>query len=261
MSETPNALAGPTVRRRVIFWACSAVVIGTLLVLLLPASTSDRGPQRYLACKNDLKTVEIALLNYHAENDSFPPAVTYGPDGKPWHSWRVLLLPYLDQPGLYREYRFAEPWDGPHNRLLVGRLPRSHYYLCNSDPGAENGETSYLAVIGDRTLWPPTGAATLGGIPDGAGRTIHVVESWQSGIVWTEPRDLSFEKMTFAVNAQAGEGIRGRHPGEDRLWGDGPPRANVAFADGSVKPVTTDTPPETVKSLLLRDDGGPKEWP
>lgn len=73
--------------------------------------------------RNRLRQIGIAMHNFHDEFGHLPPAAIYGPDGRPWHSWRVLLLPYLEQAPLYDAYRFDEPWDGPNNSKLHDRIP------------------------------------------------------------------------------------------------------------------------------------------
>src|SRR5437016_5175694 len=72
-------------------------------------------------CSGHLSLLSVGLHNYHAGNGHFPPAYILGPDGKPWHSWRVLILPFIEQQRLYNEYNFDEPWDGPNNRKLASR--------------------------------------------------------------------------------------------------------------------------------------------
>jgi hypothetical protein len=67
--------------------------------------------------------VALALHNYHDKHGRLPPAVVYGEDGKPLHSWRVLLLPFIAQGELYREFKLDEPWDSPHNLALLPRMP------------------------------------------------------------------------------------------------------------------------------------------
>ena len=69
-------------------------------------------------CPNNLKQIAIALQSYHDEYGSLPPPYVAAADGQPMHSWRVLLLPFLECEPLYRQYRFDEPWDGPNNRKL-----------------------------------------------------------------------------------------------------------------------------------------------
>jgi hypothetical protein len=235
-------------------------LIGVLVALALPAFQPRRGGPHRSPCKNNLKQIGLALHNYHDIYGSFPPAIVYGPDGKPWHSWRTLLLPYLEHGDILRRYRFDEPWDGPNNRKLAGEAGTLSVFHCPSDEDAAPGTTSYLAVIGDETMWPPHGAGTFDDAIDGKGRTLHVVEVANSGVHWMEPKDLRLATMSFQVGA-AGEAIRGPHGGTKRWFRkDDPSFANASFVDDSVRVLSSETPPETVRSLLIRDDGGPSEF-
>lgn len=233
------------------------LIIGVLIALLMPAMTGGPGPSRRSQCKNNLKQIGLALHNYHDVYGSLPPAITYGPDGKPWHSWRTLILPYIEEQELYERYRFDEPWNGPHNRRLaeeVGSLP---FFHCDADEHAATGETSYVAVTGDGTLWPRDGVGRID--TDEHSRTILVAEVSDSGVHWMEPRDLPFDKMTFEIGAEKGVSIRSRHGGTDRWFReDDPVVANVLRGDVTVSTIGgPDMKPDTVRSLLLRDDGGP----
>ena len=92
-------------------------------------------------------TLEMLLiLLYEREHGTLPPAWSVGADGKPLHSWRVLLLPYLGQEALYANIRLDEPWDSPHNRQFHGEAVP--FYRCPSDPVAGPGETTYSVVVG-----------------------------------------------------------------------------------------------------------------
>lgn len=209
---------------------------------------SSRGRSQ---CLGHFKQLELALHNYHDTYGSFPPAVIRGPDGRPWHSWRVLILPLLDQKPFYDRYRFDEPWNGPHNRLFAGEFPSLPYYRCPSE-GAGNS-CSYFAVTGQRTMWPPDALLTwtLEDVPDGSSNTLHIVEVSESGVHWMEPRDLSLDRMNFGVNQDTGVGIRSRHP----------VGANISFGDGQARTLPAETSAEMVKSMLLRDDGRPRQVP
>lgn len=235
------------------------VILVGLIALLLPATRSARGPARRVQCKNNLKQIGLALHNYHDVYGCFPPAITYGPDGKPWHSWRVLIMPQIVSSRFYQEYSFDEPWNGPRNRKLADRYDHApEPYRCPSDDDIRPTNTSYLAVIGEGTMWPPDGVATLADAADGADRTLHVVEVSNSGVHWMEPADLRLDAMQFAVGPKPQPGIRGSHGGTDRWFrADDPWVAQAEFVDGSVRALSEETPPETVRSLLLRDDGGP----
>ena len=95
----------------------------------------------------------VALLTYHDTYGSFPPAYIADDQGRPMHSWRVLILPYLEEKSLYDRYDFSEPWDGPDNSQLAAEMPK--VYRCRSDScSLSPTDTSYLAVVGDGTIWP-----------------------------------------------------------------------------------------------------------
>src|SRR5258708_3140815 len=135
--------------------ACIAVVG----VFFLPAERGSRTASRRSQCKNNLKQIGLALHNYHDEFKCFPPAFVADANGRPMHSWRVLLLPYLDQAPLYANYQFDEPWDGPNNSKLADKILA--VFNCPSEDHARDKSkatmASYVAVVGPETAWPESG--------------------------------------------------------------------------------------------------------
>jgi len=85
------------------------------VALLLPSVTRGREAARRTQCKNNLKQIMLALHNYHDEYHAFPPAFTTDCDGNRLHSWRTLILPYLDQQQLYTTIDLSKPWNDPAN--------------------------------------------------------------------------------------------------------------------------------------------------
>ena len=163
-------------------------------------------------CAGQLHKIWVGLDNYFNDYSAYPPAVVRDKNGKPMHSWRVLLLPYLGQreEQLYKEYDFNEPWDGPHNRELAESMPLA--YGCPCDPEAFlSSHTSYLAVLDGATddfatepenpdvNRPPTKA----GAPAKPITPFLVVEAAESGISWLEPRDLTLRSTSAAKKAAA----------------------------------------------------------
>ena len=131
----------------------------------------------------------MAVANYHETYGCFPPAYVADRDGKPMHSWRVLILPFLEQQELYNAYNFAEPWNGPSNRKLAGRI--GNIYLRSGLDSDQIHTTSFVAVVGPQTLWhgsQPTNRKDLG---DGSHNTLLVVEVPDGRFLWMEPRTLS----------------------------------------------------------------------
>jgi hypothetical protein len=178
----------------------------------------------------------LAVANYHDNYGSLPPAYIADRNGTPMHSWRVLLLPFLEQQALYEEYNFDEPWNGPNNRKLLAKRP-SVYAFSDSDL-ASGGVTNYLAVVGNETVWPFDKSLSLKQIADG-GNTIIVVENHSAGIQWTEPRDLEFATMNFDVAAEPADGVSSRFD---------PPA--VVTLDGSVQALSMRLPPAALRARL-----------
>ena len=85
-------------------------VIGLVIFMLLPEIVDyGKGPPRRMLCTNNLKQLALAMHTYNDYHKSFPPAYTTDEDGKPLHSWRVLILPFIEQRGLYESIRLDEP--------------------------------------------------------------------------------------------------------------------------------------------------------
>ncbi len=212
-------------------------VIGILIALLLPAVQAAREAARRASCTNNMKQLALAMHNYNAAHGCFPPAYLADEDGKPMHSWRVLILPYLEEQLLYEQYDFDQPWDSPHNLALAAMMPR--IYRCPSSPGENSLETSYMMIVGPGTISDGTGASRLRDITDGTSNTIMLVEADQSTTNWMEPRDLDATRISYEVNEGINPGIGSEHPGV----------ANAAFCDGSVRSIDDWTDPELIKSM------------
>lgn len=211
---------------------------GILVALLLPAVQAPREAARRNACSNHMKQIGIALMNYHDTYHTLPPAYLADANGKPMHSWRVLILPYLERADLYAQYDFDEPWDGPHNSRLAAQMP--DVFRCPSSNDADN-LTNYVAVVGAETMWPGAGAVGLRDIADGSSTTIAVVETTGSGINWLEPRDLTFDEAVQGINSPANPSISSIHSGGV---------VNVLFVDSHVVALPDDIPPNVIRALL-----------
>ncbi len=222
-----------------------AVALGfTTVALLLPPVQTDGGRPPRGECKNNLKQIALALHNYHDDYGCFPPAYVADKNGRPMHSWRVLILPYLDYRAVYERYRFDEPWNGPHNRELVSQAP--YMYHCPADKTPKT-DTSYVVVVGPSTMFPGEKCVRIKDIGDGTTLTIMVVEMVNSRINWMEPRDLTFDQALRGINPDSQLGISSHHE-------DG---AQAAFADGSVRFFRNDFPTGDLRLLLEINDGKP----
>jgi len=128
----------------------------------------------------------------------FPPAYLADAKGQPIHSWRVLVLPFVEEKSLYDAYRFDEPWNGPNNIKLADRMPR--IFHIPSEP-ASTALTNIVAIVGPGTAFPGSRCTRMEEYADGLDNTILLAEIADSRIVWIEPNDLRVESMSFRVNS------------------------------------------------------------
>lgn len=118
-------------------------VIAVLLAILLPNVRYSRGAAQRAQCAGHLKKIAVALYEYEAEHHALPPAYTVDVEGKPLHSWRTLLLPYLEQRALYEKIDLNKPWDDPVNRQALQTGVDTYECPAANLPA---GHTTYLAV-------------------------------------------------------------------------------------------------------------------
>jgi prepilin-type processing-associated H-X9-DG protein len=207
-----------------------------LVGLLMPAVRSAHEAGRSACCRNNLKQIIVALLSYEAAKGSFPPAYIADKTGKPMHSWRTLLLPYMEYQAIYKAYNLSEAWDGPNNRKIAGPIPT---YVCPSNGrswATSPFETSYVAVVGPNSAWSGDKPRNFADVARDASHTIMLVESTSSGVAWAEPKDLSVDMLETADCKPCAPTVSSNHgPHSDFLFIYEPSvGANVAMADGSV---------------------------
>jgi hypothetical protein len=224
--------------------------------LLMPGLGHPRAIYDRMDCSNNLKQIALAMHNYGDTYKSLPPAFLADEDGKPMHSWRVLILPFLEPieaSSLYEEYSFDEPWDGPANSKLAERMPA--VYACRALGPRQGGSvTNYVAVVGDRTAWPGERSTHFRDFADGTSNTLLLMESDSRSVNWLEPRDVSYDEALQMLSLESGTDAPHRY--EDFLYIRHEGR-NMAMADASIRLVPAGLPSSTARSLLLRDDAGP----
>ena len=129
------------------------------------------------------------------ERDAMPvdlEGVLYGPDGKTPYSWRVAILPYVEQMDIFRKYHLDEPWDSPHNRTLIDKMPA--VYRLPISENKERGRTNYLLPVGNGAGFTADKPTEFKDIRDGTSNTIMVVEvDDQHAAIWTKPDDWPFD--------------------------------------------------------------------
>jgi prepilin-type processing-associated H-X9-DG protein len=238
-APAPKRSGGPAVLVIVILAVLGIAVVcgGVLVALMLPAVQAAREAARRAQCTNNMKQIALAMHNYHDTYNCFPPAYLADENGKPMHSWRVLLLPFLEQQALYEQYNFDEPWDSPANQRIAATV--LDVYRCPSDPNPIAPQTCYVMIVGPETVSDGTKATSIREITDGTSNTILFIEATGSGIGWTEPRDLDATTITFQVNEPLGGEIESPHPGG----------ANCAFCDGSVRFLSDFVDPEELRAM------------
>jgi prepilin-type processing-associated H-X9-DG protein len=197
----------------------------------------------------------LAFHNYHDTHGSFPPAYTVDENGKPLHSWRVLILPFIEQSELYKKIRLNEPWDSEYNRQFHGIQIRTFQCPTRRDTlSARNirnvfvknrdilcmENCDYSVVIGEETIFSGSQAITFSDISNGTSNTILIVERMLP-VNWMDPNnEIRFDVAREGVNRN----LRGI--GSEHFSGG----ANVGFADGSVRFLPNDTDCETLREML-----------
>jgi len=137
----------------------------------------------------DLRDIGLALKGYYLSHGNLPPSVLFGPDGKTPHSWRVAVLPFMNQKKLHQQYRFNEPWDSEHNEQLISKIPDVFQHPNDNRP---RGNTGYFAIVGKGTMFPGKGKKIrYSDILDGISNAIAVFEA-RRDIPWTKPEDIPY---------------------------------------------------------------------
>jgi hypothetical protein len=187
---------------------------------------------------NNLKQIGLALHNYHDVHNAFPPQAIYDKDGKALLSWRVAVLPYLDQNELYKQFRLDEPWDSEHNKKLLAKIPPA--YVSPQGKASAVGGTFYQVLLGKMAFFEGKRGIKIGDVVDGLSNTLMVVEA-PTDVPWTKPDDIPFDPD-------------GKLP---KVGGLFEPGFNALFGDGSVRFLSKDLKPEKLKALITRNGGEP----
>jgi prepilin-type processing-associated H-X9-DG protein len=218
------------------------VMVQQLNSMLGPAVQSAREAARRAQCTNNLKQIALAIHNFLSVNNSFPkPAIT-DKDGKPLLSWRVAILPYIEQQPLYNKFKLDEAWDSPHNQALLKEMPST--YLCPDRAGVTPFTTTYEVFTGKGALFESGKDIGLADVTDGTSSTLMVVEA-KNEVTWSKPDDLTFNPAAALAEAAAFFGAGSNHPGG----------FNAALADGSVRFFPSVVPPQVSRALVTRAGG------
>ena len=238
----------PSLRRR--FRLVEALVVLGIIVLvvalLLPATRSSRPAGRRTQCASNLRQIALALLNYEQAHNALPPAYTVDAQGRPLHSWRTLILPYLEEEPLYQTIDLSKPWNDPANaKALETALP---VFRCPEAVGPRN-TTTYLAIAGPKGCLIPRESRRLAEITDVHGSTLMVIEAGEENAVpWMAPMDAD-ESLVMSL----GPTTKLHHAGV----------TNACFVDGSVRFLKASIPARVRRALMTIAGGevvNSEEW-
>lgn len=208
-------------------------IIGIGIALLLPATRSARPAAYRNQCCNNLKQIALALMSYEADYHTLPPAYTVDAEGKPLHSWRTLILPYLEQKPLYERIDLTKAWDDPVNSA-AGQASVSAYRCPAADCPANH--TVYLGIVANDGCLRPAKPRALSEITDDHAETLLVIEADSPHAVpWMAPVDAG-EKLLISFGPESAFAHIGG--------------MNVVFVDGSTRFLSTESPDNAWHALI-----------
>jgi hypothetical protein len=232
----------PALIKTGIFMLAAVPIVIFSVWMLAPTIVQLKTRRDITVSKQNLKRIAQALNAYASHYGSYPPPAVLDARGKPMHSWRVLILPYLGEEVLYAAYDMSKPWDSAENASLRARMP-AVFLSPGATFSAAQDESSYMLVTGPGTMFPPSGTVARNAVADGEGNTLLVVETNIQNVPWTEPQDLDIAKLPAQIGALGG--IGGVHAGG----------AAAVFVDGEAAWLPGDTSKAIIDSLISPSGG------
>lgn len=220
---------------------CGLMVPFVLPAMLLPAVQKVHEAAERTQSQNNLKQMVLALHNYNDLNRTLPPAAIGDPNKpveqrRPLLSWRVAILPLIEQQALYTQFKLDEPWDGPNNIRLLPRMPA--IYKLPGDNNTPPDHTHYQVLVGNGAAFDKTRGHNIPkDFPDGLANTILIVEA-ANAVPWTKPQDVDFDPNKPIVPLMSNY-FRGVF--------------HVALGDGSVRMVVPQISESTFKAAITRN--------
>ncbi len=192
--------------------------------------------------QNNLKQLGLAMHNYESANAHFPPPAVTGKKGKPLLSWRVAVLPYVEQDNLMRQFKMDEAWDSEHNLKVLKDNPMPAVFALPGVTKEGDKETFYRVFVGNGAAFEPLKNLTFpGSFTDGTSNTLLIATAATS-VPWTKPDELAFDPRATAEELKK----------LLRMDGDG---CNVVFADGSVRFLRSTIDVANLKGIITRSGG------
>jgi type II secretory pathway pseudopilin PulG len=208
-------------------------IIVLVIALLLPSVRTGRGAARLNHCQNNLKNIALAISRYEEEHGTLPPAYTVDEQGSRLHSWRTLILPYMEQAALYETIDLTRPWDDPLNAEARETIVET--YQCPSSP-ERNGMTNYLAVVGPDCAFTDSEPRKFSDAKDGPENTIMLIEvNLEHAVPWMSPEDVTPEAVLDLI-----PDAKMNHPGV----------ILATYLDCSTRSIYQDIEPDVLRALL-----------
>jgi hypothetical protein len=184
----------------------SPAVVGALVAILTPRIRESLGASRRAKCEKNLKEIALAMKSLHVSKRAVLRPAICDSQGKPLLSWRVAILPYMEQQELYDKFKLDEPWDSPHNKALLKEMPPG--FRCPIEATLQPFTTPYRVFTGNGALFERDRDIGIVDITDGRANTLMIVES-NEAVPWTKPDDLPFDRAAAPPLLGAGS----PHPG------------------------------------------------
>ncbi len=200
---------------------------------LVPAVQKVREAAARTQSQNNLKQIGIALHDYHDTYKKLPAPAIYDKNGKPLLSWRVAILPYIEEGELYKQFKLDEPWDSEHNKKLLAKIPKVYAPLV--DKPKNPYATYYQAIVGPGAAWEPNMQFRIFDFQDGSSQTMLVAEA-AAAVPWTKPDDIAYDPKKPLP----------------RFGGLFPNGFNAVFGDGSVHFISRKISQKTLHALITR---------
>jgi Protein of unknown function (DUF1559) len=179
--------------------ALVCAIVLAFVALLLPFRRDARPASRRMQCSNNMRQLGLALLDYEQRYGEFPPAYTIDANRNRLHSWRTLLLPFLEGKTLYEDLDLTKPWDHPNNdRIREASFKEFECLRVFACPASKLpvGYTTYVAVVAPGSCLQPGKGRKISEITDGLENTIVIYETdLDQAVHWMSPEDGSLESL------------------------------------------------------------------